>query len=658
MTADVGPLGGEALARSAAQQRAIASCDTDGIHVVRAGAGVGKSFTIVELLVPRLLAQGHRVLVSSFTRRATANLGALDGLRRAYPGQLTIATTQGFFFGQYRKRHPERRWVSTTEAALRLASLRADPHGQVLHHARVSVEQAADGGSPPEAISRELLARFEAYKATRGLYDGSNVREWLAREVEELARDLAADGLDVYIGDEVPDSDPIERRFIEALAEAGVEVYLVGDPCQTLYMSLRTADPLWFSRLVRSGVAHEHCMTVNRRSLAEPLRTANEFTVRWLRDYGGQPMWGVRPGGRGLEGLELSGQGEVLSALQRAAIAVTGLSRAAKATEDVGAAAPDLAHTLGLPRRIGPGETVLILTARDHDTKLIAEAIGRTGLEVQALRRGDNSRGNRRLAVALALVDPEGTAVRSLGVQARPADAVCLLLGELARGKAIGVPRSGNEAVAQVLDDLAAQAQYASALPAVIRVASRLVADVADRESLAPWAKACSDFLDRWPELLERWRRRGDLAGARNLLGYGLPLLGIGALVADGTDRDLDGEAKRRPPNFWTTLIARAGRSPGELAHAILHAVVAHSEADDLPGSQHDRALVYVGTVFQLKGLEADYVVIASLDTGRFPHKENDTPEGRFVWYVALTRAKRSLGYALAPGNGLYLPAS
>lgn len=28
------------------------------------------------------------------------------------------------------------------------------------------------------------------------------------------------------------------------------------------------------------------------------------------------------------------------------------------------------------------------------------------------------------------------------------------------------------------------------------------------------------------------------------------------------------------------------------------------------------------------------------------------------VWYVALTRAKRSLGYALAPGNSLYLPAS
>jgi len=48
--------------------------------------------------------------------------------------------------------------------------------------------------------------------------------------------------------------------------------------------------------------------------------------------------------------------------------------------------------------------------------------------------------------------------------------------------------------------------------------------------------------------------------------------------------------------------------------------------------------------------------VIVALGPDRFPYKGLDSPEGRFVWYVALTRAKFSLGYLLAEGNDLYLP--
>jgi len=84
--------------------------------------------------------------------------------------------------------------------------------------------------------------------------------------------------------------------------------------------------------------------------------------------------------------------------------------------------------------------------------------------------------------------------------------------------------------------------------------------------------------------------------------------------------------------------------------------VIAAEERADLPGERRDRAVIYVGTVYQLKGLEADHIVIASLGDGRFPYRGVDTPEDRFVWYVALTRAKKTLGYVLAPGNDLYLP--
>ena len=141
------------------------------------------------------------------------------------------------------------------------------------------------------------------------------------------------------------------------------------------------------------------------------------------------------------------------------------------------------------------------------------------------------------------------------------------------------------------------------------------------------------------------------------MLTYGTALFGIGSLSTPVDGAKEDGpQSKNSTGTFWSTLIHRAGRSPAALGRAILKAVVESGGADDLPGKVRTSAIVYVGTVHQLKGLEADHVVIAALDEGRFPHENEDSPEGRFVWYVALTRARTSLGYLLALGNSMYLP--
>ena len=50
-------------------------------------------------------------------------------------------------------------------------------------------------------------------------------------------------------------------------------------------------------------------------------------------------------------------------------------------------------------------------------------------------------------------------------------------------------------------------------------------------------------------------------------------------------------------------------------------------------------------TVHQAKGLEADAVHVVGLQDGEFPMKRGDVDEEVRVLYVALTRARRYLGW-------------
>jgi superfamily I DNA/RNA helicase len=654
------------LARSVRQQRAVAACENAGIHVVLAGAGVGKTYTITEELIPALVARGKRIVAQTFTVRAEANLKRAHA--HASSAQLSISTTMGFFWARYRRSHPAERWLQVTEAALRLAAFATEPSGERRRDALTVVRQRleAPGALPPRssAYDEEAIAAYEHHKRYHGLYEGPDVRDWILASLDTFPDELIREGYSVLLVDEFPDSAPEERAFIEACAAARLEVYLFGDICQTLYGSLRDANWEWPHRLVASGRGHRHYLDVSRRAAAGPLASANGFIEKFLSDYGGIPMLGVRPGGRELDGAVLPDEGSVLSALQRSVVTVMDWSRGAPSRLDQVGHDQLLAKRIGLPSRLRPGESVLFLTARDEDTRKTAEAVTATGLEIHALRRGDSKREHRAFSLLFAIVDPEAACARAQGIRVGTGDGICLVLDELAL-RADAKPTAAERGkVKALLDELAKQGDDTKNFPQVIHTAKARVAEMASDTALSAFVTTASGFLERWEDRLRSFTSRPCPETAADLILFGAAALGFEGVTATGAAAGQTRTVVESTSTAWSLLrplwrkllVGRAVSSHAGLGSAVLRARIIHEERADLPGTQVDRGVGYVGTVHQLKGLEADYVVIVALGENRFPYQGTDTPEGRFVWHTALTRAGESIGYLLAEGNGLYLP--
>ncbi len=131
---------------------------------------------------------------------------------------------------------------------------------------------------------------------------------------------------------------------------------------------------------------------------------------------------------------------------------------------------------------------------------------------------------------------------------------------------------------------------------------------------------------------------------------------GIKAALAEGTE-----EERERFENVQelATLAARHDHTPGKegIAAFVAEAALA-SDQDEL--DQGEKRGVTLMTVHAAKGLEFDVVFVAGMEEGLFPHEgmggteERDEEEERRLFYVAVTRARKTLYLTLARIRKIY----
>jgi len=129
---------------------------------------------------------------------------------------------------------------------------------------------------------------------------------------------------------------------------------------------------------------------------------------------------------------------------------------------------------------------------------------------------------------------------------------------------------------------------------------------------------------------------------------------GIEAHLRKGTEEDLERLENIRE---LVTLASRYDHLPvAEGLEAFLADAALQSEQDEL---DEKKSAIRLMTVHAAKGLEFEYVFIAGLEEGLFPHEglgdeTRDNEEERRLFYVALTRARRKLFISYASMRTLF----
>ena len=120
--------------------------------------------------------------------------------------------------------------------------------------------------------------------------------------------------------------------------------------------------------------------------------------------------------------------------------------------------------------------------------------------------------------------------------------------------------------------------------------------------------------------------------------------------IEDALKEEKTEESLERLENLreLVTLASRFDdQEPNEAVEQLLETAALQSDQDELKEKEEQNA-VRLMTVHAAKGLEFNYVFIAGLEEGLFPHErlddgKTDTEEERRLFYVALTRAKEKL---------------
>jgi len=236
-----------------AEQSEAVALDHPVLAVV-AGPGTGKT-RVLTARVARLLDQGvdpSSLLVVTFTRKAA---------------------------GELRERL----------AAMDLPEGAADALAVETFHSlalRILVELAGRGLRVADATDRELIAAplegrhgpGELEAAVRRRLDAMGLvdLETLIPRALEAQRDAPAGSGPRYarlLVDEFQDIDQSQLDLLEALRGPGAEVFVIGDPDQSIYR-FRGADPACFERLAAWGPARTLSLRTNYRSAATVRRVA------------------------------------------------------------------------------------------------------------------------------------------------------------------------------------------------------------------------------------------------------------------------------------------------------------------------------------------------------------------------------------------------
>lgn len=143
-------------------------------------------------------------------------------------------------------------------AAARYLGNEAVPKATRLFQKRSLAERLTFGAGPEDAalkpVFQAALRAFDGRVGDISLAPGEVERRALQMLGVARARRRLADRFPRVLVDEYQDVNPLQGTFFERLAEAGVELELVGDPKQSIY-GFRNADVAVFRRALRSAQA-------------------------------------------------------------------------------------------------------------------------------------------------------------------------------------------------------------------------------------------------------------------------------------------------------------------------------------------------------------------------------------------------------------------
>ena len=667
-----------------------------GPLLLLAGPGTGKTTTLVESVVDRVDRDGldpEQVLVLTFSRRAAAELRQRIAARLHRTVREPLARTfHSYAFGLLRREavirgETQPRLLTGAEQDLlirdlirgELEELGVDYWPERLHGAlptrgfteelRDLLMRAAERGvGPTELVSlgerhgRDdwvAVARFaRQYEGVTALrqppaYDPAElVRaavDLLRGDPDLLARERAARAFVVV--DEYQDSDPAQEELLDLIAGGGRDLIVVGDPDQSIY-GFRGAEPDGIRRFAErfpsadGRPAAVHALAVSRRCGPALLEASRRVAGR----LGGPPAHRRlmsadpdTPGGVSVHVLR--------SASQEAAF-VAGRLRQAHLVDGVpwDAMAVLVRTAAALPTlRRGLAAAGVPVTVRLEEVPLVEQRPVRAMLDILELAAGPREL-TAELAFAL-VTGPFGGA-----------DPLALRrLRQELRGRELraGGGRASGELLIEALqtpgglDGLdgrsVAPAARVTRLLAAARDAAGAAGSTAEDVLWAVWSRS---------GLAERWTRDAFAGGA----------------AGASADRDLDAVVA-----LFDAVARYVDRLPGEGPAGFLeHLRGQQIPSDTLAVGAPQGPAVQLMTAHAAKGLEWDVVAVAGVQEGVWPDLRvrgsllgtetlvdllagrDDSPvarqsarlaEERRLFYVAVTRARRSLVVTAVSGE-------
>lgn len=267
---------GPAAALNASQQEAV--CAESNVAVV-AGPGTGKTRTLVSRIV-RLMEDGvkpSQITAVTFTNKAALEMR--ERLDSHFGNRRTArAVNIGTFHAICLRLLSQKASVTVidtyeayalAEEVLRELSIKSSAKKLV---EAVSREKNGlpfvEGGPSPEAI-----ARYQEKLVSFGVLDFDDLLLGALKLFEKGAEQKVKKAFTHLLVDEFQDIDSLQYRLLRAWSEESSDVFVIGDPDQSIY-GFRGSDPECFPRFLEDFEAKEIRLAENYRSTPEILSCA------------------------------------------------------------------------------------------------------------------------------------------------------------------------------------------------------------------------------------------------------------------------------------------------------------------------------------------------------------------------------------------------
>lgn len=239
-------------------EQSAAVSAVEGPVLVVAGPGSGKTLTLT-CRVARLLEEGvdpGDITVVTFTRKAAGELR--ERLARLIPGDearlMTVGTFHRLALNLLKRSGRFDGWslVNETERRTLLAEIaaEADVSAESLERT-IALWKNRDREIEEADLDRECIPWLEVYQERL-----TSASQWDLDDLLLQAADWAAEGMPPVIAkgfrhllvDEFQDINPVQYRLIRALCPDGENLFVIGDPDQSIY-GFRGSDPQCFRKL-------------------------------------------------------------------------------------------------------------------------------------------------------------------------------------------------------------------------------------------------------------------------------------------------------------------------------------------------------------------------------------------------------------------------